>query len=118
MATPRVPAHLGNKAQKLWRETVAAYDLRVDELRILEDACREVDLIERLEDEIRKLPRLTVDGSMGQPVISELVKDVRQHRNTLKALLAGLKLNEAGEQAGNRSTSARGAAQARWRRGA
>ena len=117
MSTPTAPVHLGPKARKLWKDTVRAFDLRVDELRILEDACREVDLIERLENEIRGLPSLTVKGSMGQPVISELVKDVRQHRNTLKALLGALKLTEDGESK-PRSTTAREAAQARWRRGA
>jgi hypothetical protein len=61
------------------------------------------------------LPSLTVAGSQGQPVISELVKDVRQHRNTLKALLGALRLPEDTSAPGSRATSARAAAQARWR---
>jgi hypothetical protein len=102
----------------MWREITETYDLRADELRVLEDACREVDLIERLEEAMKDAP-LTSSGSMGQLVAHPLVQELRQHRSTLKALLGSLKLpDDPGGKAESRSASARDAANARWRRGA
>jgi hypothetical protein len=117
------PTGLGPKSRKLWRAITGDYDLRVDELRVLEDACREIDLIDRLETELRDSP-LMVKGSMGQKVASPLVQELRQHRAVLARLLAQLKLpDDTSEQAGqtpesSRSTAARTAATARWSRGA
>jgi hypothetical protein len=118
MAKHPAPAKLGAKARRIWRSITDTYELRADELRVLEDACREVDLIERLEEALDGAD-LIVHGSQGQPVANPLVQELRQHRGTLKALLGSLKLpDEDGRQAESRSSSARAAAQARWRRGA
>ena len=117
MATkPTRPPKLGRKGSALWRDIASQYELRPDETRTLEDACREADLIERLEDELREAP-LMVAGSMGQLVASPLVSEVRQHRATLGQLLRSLKLpDDSGET--DVSSSARKAARARWSRGA
>src|SRR5688500_14184011 len=106
----QAPAGLGPKAKKVWKEITEGYDLRADEAIMLENACREIDTIERMEKEISELPSLTVRGSMGQPVISELVKDIRQHRNTLKAMFASLNLPDDDSAPKSRSTTARAAA--------
>lgn len=116
MTKPTAPAHLGGKARKLWRDISGEYELRADELRVLEDACREVDLVERLEESLRSEP-LVVEGSQGQPVASPLVQELRQHRVVLARLLAQLKLpDESGAR--DTSSAARTAAAARWGRGA
>lgn len=115
---PVAPAGLGTKARKMWTELTAEFDFRADELRILEDACREVDLVERLEKEINhKDFKLVVQGSMGQPVASPLIQEVRQHRAAIKSLLAALKIPDEPDSpaAQQRSASARAAANARWR---
>lgn len=118
MAKTTAPAKLGTKARKVWTDINATYDLRADELRILEDACREIDLIERLEKELVGA-KLIVLGSMKQPVANPLVQEIRQHRGTLKSLFGALDLpDDPAEPAPSRSTSAREAAAARWRRGA
>lgn len=112
-----VPIGLTPKGRKFWHDVTSEHQLRVDELRILEDACREIDLIARLDAELRKKgSTLVVNGSMGQPVANPLVAEVRQHRNTLKGLLASLKLPDDPDEAKgkSRSTSAREAAAARW----
>ncbi len=116
--SPAVPPEaLGPAGLKVWRSVVADYDLRPDELRILEDACREATLIDRLHHELQGAP-LVVKGSMGQPTASPLVQEIRQHRQTFAALMARLKLEDIdGAAAGDRSARARAAAQARWRRG-
>lgn len=112
------PAGLGSKAKALWSGIAGAYELRVDELRVLEDVCREVDLIERLEAEMREAP-LTVKGSMGQLVAHPITQELRQHRTVVKQLLGSLKLPDSEDGAAEgRSVSARHAAIARWGRGA
>ena len=118
MTKPAAPSRLGAKAKRLWTEITGTYDLRADELRILEDACREVDIVERLEDEFRTAPTM-VRGSMGQDVASPLLQELRQHRAVVARLLGQLKLpDEDGRQQESVSNAARKAANARWSRGA
>jgi len=106
------PTGLGAKARKFWADVTSAFELRVDELRVLEDACREMALIDRMEKEQHGSP-LTAKGSMGQEVAAPLVQELRQHRSTLARLLLQLKLpDEDGEV--SRSASARELAMARW----
>lgn len=120
MATEAVcPAHLGVEGQSLWSQIVESYDLRPDEVRMLMDACREADLIERIEVEQRDAP-LMVRGSQGQLVASPLTSELRQHRGTLATLLKALKLPDTDSQAQQKSDrdseQARAAARARWDR--
>jgi hypothetical protein len=103
----RVPAGLGRSGSDLWADVTEAYEFRPDELRILADACREADLIDRLEDEIQDSP-LIVKGSMGQPAPSPLMTEIRQHRATLKTLLVALKLGEVEDAAPRGMSSHRG----------
>lgn len=122
MTSKPAPDGLGSQALKLWEEMTGLYEFRVDELRILEDACREVDLIERLEVELDGAP-LMVKGSMKQDVANPHLAEVRQHRATLARLFKQLDLpDEPGgverPGVGDRSSAARKAAEARWRRGA
>lgn len=115
----RPPRGLGTRGSAFWRAVTGAYELRPDELRLLADACREMALVDRLEDELRGSP-LMVKGCHGQPVASPLVQEVRQHPSVLRALLRALSLPDdvaAGGRGGDeRSASARHAAQVRWGR--
>lgn len=118
------PDGLGVEAQMLWDDVTALYSLRPDELRLLGDCCREVDLIERLQTAMKpggKSSALTTRGSMGQTVANPLITEIRQHRATLAALMKQLKLTDlaGGESAkgeADTTTSARNAAIARWGR--
>ena len=106
------PTGLGTKAKKLWADLTGVYEFRADELRTLEDCCREVDLIERLEKELKEAA-LVVRGSQGQPVSHPHVTEIRQHRATLNRLLGSLKLpDEGGADSG--SDAGRALAAARW----
>ena len=113
------PGGLGVAGRRLWKAITTGYTFRQDELRLLEDACREVDLIARLQAEVDKGP-LIVAGSRGQETIHPLLSEVRQHRLLLARLLRQLRLEDdpakAQHGAGERSSSAREAALARWRR--
>lgn len=117
--SPRMPVSLGAAGKSLWKSIVPAYELRPDEVRLLADACRESDIVQRLEDELADAP-LMVKGSQGQLVASPLVSEVRQHRSVLAALLKALKLPDtpAGTQqkSAHVSEQARAAARARWSR--
>jgi len=116
MKKPAAPAKLGEKARKLWDEIIGTYELRADEVRILEDVCREIDLVERLEEEFRDAPTM-VKGSMGQMVANPVLQELRQHRAVVARLLGQLKLpDEDGRQAESVSNAARKAAMARWSR--
>ena len=121
MSKPKKPANLAASGGKMWDLVTGSYDLRPDEARVLEDACREADLIDQLAEALAE-GSLMITGSQGQKVINPLVSELRQHRSTLKSLMQALKLPEDGDverDAGERSTKARAAANARWsRRGA
>lgn len=112
---PTTPAGLEKAGRKLWTQIARSgkYELRPDELRVLEDACREADLIDDLTGALKGLPRI-VRGSMGQDVINPLISELRQHRATLKSLLGALSLPDSPSESRPRSVSARGAAQSRW----
>lgn len=106
----RVPDGLKAKGRRLWTEVTGDYELRRDELIILEDACRTTDLITRMENELAEEP-LTVKGSMGQLVPHPHVTELRQYRNSLAGLLARLKLPD---ESGMKANQQREAAQSRW----
>ncbi|ASU81416.1 hypothetical protein CDO52_00235 [Nocardiopsis gilva YIM 90087] len=115
--TPRMPTRLGTAGRALWKSIVPAYTLRPDEVRLLTDACRESDIVQRLEDELADAP-LMVTGSQGQLVASPLVSELRQHRAVLAGLLKALKLPDtpadAHQKSAHISDQARAAARARW----
>ncbi|MFI6369251.1 hypothetical protein ACIBG0_41930 [Nocardia sp. NPDC050630] len=89
--------------------------MRPDELRVLREAAREVDLIDALELALSK-DSIMILGSVGQRVVHPRVTELRQHRVTLAGLLRQLRLPDAGGESekDSRSTAARAAANARW----
>lgn len=109
------PKNLGAAGLALWQKVTGQWTLRPDELRVLEDACREATLVDRIETELTN-DDLMISGSQGQLVINPLVSEVRQHRGVLRGLLAQLKLPDegAGAEDGARSSQARDAAKSRW----
>ncbi|MDM2104305.1 hypothetical protein PP405_11520 [Mycobacteroides abscessus] len=119
---PAAPRELGKGGRKLWNSTKSqGYILRPDEVRVLEDACREADLIDDIQSAwkaAKARDEFMVSGSMGQQVINPLVSELRQHRATLAGLLAKLKLPDT--QAGSagaestRGDQQRAAANSRW----
>lgn len=117
MATRTAPTKLGAKARKFWRETVANYEVSAHEALLLEAACREIDIVERLQKELDGA-NLVVPGSMGQDTAHPLLMEVRMHRAAFAALIKQLALPDVEDEkpSSPRSRQAQKAAEARWGR--
>lgn len=115
MGSVRTPTGLDKRGRALWRSIAPKYDLRPDELRTLEDACKLADLIERMETKLEEDDELVVPGSMKQPTAHPMITELRQYRSSLSKMLGSLKLPDADDgEKKSASESARAAAHARW----
>jgi phage terminase small subunit len=113
----KCPPKLGAPGVRFWKDVVDRYQLRPDELRVLEQACRTLTLLDKMQKTLDKADSLTAVGSMGQPVMHPIVSELRQHRNTLRQLTNQLGLpDEDDSRKTSRSAQARDAVNARWRR--
>jgi hypothetical protein len=110
------PESLGSAGASKWSAIVKDYDLRADELAILENACRAADMISGVEkvwsDEGR--PMYT-KGSMGQLVEHPAPKGIRAWQTTMDTALARLKLPDL--DGGEDVNQNRDAANASWQPG-
>src|SRR5690349_5778983 len=105
----RPPTGLGSGGAGLWRSIAkqwAADDLAPDarERRLLEDACHEADVLDALAVELADAMsdgRLTVKGSMGQPVTHPHVAECRRSRAQIAALLGKLGMDQPVADAGD-----------------
>lgn len=110
----KAPAGLNAKGKRLWSEVTTGYQLRHDELDVLEDVCREADLIDKIEQELASADLMTT-GSMGQMVVNPLIAEARQHRATKMSLWKRLALPDpVSSEAPAASNQQRSAAQSRW----
>ena len=115
------PGDLGERGQALWDEITTTFQLRADEREILADACREADLLERLQAELVQ-SELVTRGSMGQEVAGAIVTEIRQHRTSYMNMLKALKLPDTPATSARKKSQVsemnRKAARARWGTGA
>ncbi len=114
---PPAPNALGPRGRKLWRAIVAQYELRLDELVVLEEACRTLDDVERLRSALVGADLLVL-GSAGQQRAHPLLTELRQSRSLLAAHFRQLGLPDM-DTAGTamvrpKSTPHQRAARARW----
>jgi hypothetical protein len=111
------PATLADAGKALWAKVVAKYDLRVDELAILEGACRAADMVASLGDVWAEEGRpMYTKGSMGQLVEHPAPKGIRTWQAAHDAAMARLKLPDEPSGAVN-TNPARAAAASRWKHG-
>lgn len=114
MSKPTPPPTLREPGVALWVAVVEKYDLRVDELRALEDACGATDMLDDLQTAwIEQGRPFMSKGSMGQEVEHPLIGSIDKMRKTRQAFLKQLKLPDDPSGAGE-SNQQRGAAQSRW----
>lgn len=119
---PSAPADLVAKGRgrRFWRAVLADHVLRADELELLAEACRLLDLLDQLR---AASSPLVVTGKAG-PRTNPAVVEARQTRVELRRTLAQLCLPDQdvnddeeelpAEVASFRSARARKAARARW----
>ncbi len=110
-------AALQSDGTALWDEVSEAYDLRLDEQRILEHVCRTLDELHRLQTALDD-SEVVVAGSNRQPRSSPLIAEIRGHRQLLSRLVAQLDLPDLDTTAQRSALSQRKAAAAnvRWDR--
>lgn len=109
---PRRPSGLGVDGRRLWSAVVGVYELRADEVHVLELAARTADDVAAVQAALAGAP-LTVAGSMGQVREHPLLSELRQQRAALARLLRQLDLpDEAGPA--SRSHLGRQLPRARW----
>lgn len=118
--SPKRPARLGQGGRELWDAVVKIGPLRADHARLLEDAAFTADLIDRLQADLRDGPT-TTRGSQGQIVAHPNVSEIRQHRQSLRALLNALDLPVEDRDTSGEALAARDSAIAlarrRWAKG-
>lgn len=88
---PRTPAGLSTNGRRLWADVAGEYELRADELRVLEMACRTADNLAAIDAELTTAPVMTT-GSMGQDVVNPLIAAALATRRQLAALVKQLNL--------------------------
>ncbi len=92
------PAGLGSAGAAQWSSITSAYQLRPDELTVLEDACRTSDMIVALTEAwVEDGSPMTTRGSMGQLVIHPLIAELDKHRKSRAAFLRQLRLPDMDE---------------------
>ena len=93
------PKGLGPDGRDLFTRLVDCFDFSNDPHRVVmaEQACRQLDLIVRLQGDIDSRASLEVRGSAGQPVLAGCVGEVRAARVALAGLLKSLTLPDTAE---------------------
>lgn len=103
-AADKPPSDLAprGRGRRFWRSILKTYELRPDELELLAEGCRMLDLVEALRVEVAEAG-VTLSGSRGQPITNPALVELRQQRQELRLLLARLDLpDETGESSSSR----------------
>lgn len=118
MSAVKPPRSLSATGKALWQSVLKRWDLRPDELQILESACVAADLESEFFtawDELGR-PYMT-KGSTGQDVEHPLIGSRDKQARAKASLLRQLNLpDEAAADSGGQSAKARSAAHQRWHR--
>ena len=95
-SAPSPPNGLGRSGKSLWAELHTEFDFTGEPHRrvLVEDACREADLVDRLQKAVTKND-LRVRGSQGQPVTAPEVAALRLHRKARADILRASALPDA-----------------------
>lgn len=113
---PSAPKGLATRGRAFWKDVTLGFDLERDELELLTEICRQLDLVELLETTLT-VEGVTTEGSRGQTRLHPVVQALNAGRQLLARQLAQLALPDTDDTAlaSPASTQARRAAQARWR---
>jgi len=109
------PEHLGDRASKVYDDIIDAVELDPAGLSLLGEACRTIDIIERLTAATRgkhaewmrlseEIEELAGGGIQVTLVINPLLGELRQQRMALKQLFGQLKLGVAKDKTAGQKT--------------
>jgi hypothetical protein len=116
---PTTPSGLRIAGRALWASLTGRYNLRADELRILEVAARTADELAAIDKVLADAPAM-VSGPRGREVPHPLLEEARRHRATFLRALGALGISAAEDRAsrepGERSRAGRALVSARWDR--
>lgn len=84
------PEGLEESGRRLWASVLAVYELEEHEAAVLTEACRTVDLLDELDQEVRAYG-VVVESPQG-PKANPAAVEARQQRIALARLLAALRL--------------------------
>jgi hypothetical protein len=114
VSVPKPPTGLQKPGKRLWKAVVSSFELREDELVLLEAASRLADEISLMDSAMEKMTVLVL-GSKQQLRANPLLAEARAHRLALGRILGQLGLADAIDTDGSaRSTAGRRMARARW----
>lgn len=86
------------RGRRFWRAMTAEYTLRVDEIEVLAESARMLDLLDVLRERVAE-DGPVVDGSRGQVVVHPALVELRQVRQELRRTLGQLGIpDEADEE--------------------
>lgn len=101
-----VPDGLGESGRRLWSSVADAFELRVDEQLLLLQACRSVDLLDRLAAQAA-VGGLTVTNAKGDEVTAPWITEHRQQSQNYARMLASLRLPDEEDERPQRRGAAR-----------
>lgn len=87
---------LGDAGRRLYEDVIGKYDLEEHELALLLEACRTVDMCERLQVIIDESGVMTVTGQ-GLPKVNPAVVELRYQRIALARIISALRLPDEDE---------------------
>jgi len=85
------PNGLTAKSAQFWYEMIETFDFAPHERMILEQVCRELDLIAKMET-AQRASSVIIDGQYGVPTSAPMLAEVARHRSLVARLTAALKL--------------------------
>ena len=116
MTAPKAPAGLGKAGKAQWSAIAGSYELRPDDVTVLEDACRTSDMLEALTTAwVEDGSPMTTKGSMGQLVIHPLIAEMDKHRKSRAQFLKQLALPNVDDAPA--TNQHRSAAVTKWQQG-
>jgi len=114
---PSAPSGLAKAGRALWQQVTRRYALRIDELRILEEAARTADELATINAALVGAPAM-VPGPRGRQQPNPLLAEARRHRAIYFRALAALGLGGAEDvrdgDTRERSSAGRALAKQRW----
>jgi hypothetical protein len=99
------PPDLGDRGKRLWDYITATYELSVMELEQVAEIASMADDLASLRAALRAQGAdLLITGSVGQIVVSPLVKESREHRLVFDKLITSLKMPDPRDENGRLPT--------------